>query len=285
MSNTELDSLRAVLGFDKNQLYGEVLIDSMLADTLLMRNKKNRPIKAKTIMRYSSDMMNEKWDRTSSAIAFNNEGVLTDGQHRLYALSLTRGIRLPFHIMLGVEYSLHQDTGVNRTLFDNMSISDDVSAEIKNKMFVSIFKTACSVSKLTKTGYRSFEDYVGGLEKYATKLNELNDNEVFKGTKAVRGVSSTSTKATFFLAYLADVPLDVICHIAEVLRTGVPVKGNYDLPILGARDKIALVVGFGKESSRLINSYINFAISQCLRNKTTKICKDNGIMYDVNLFE
>ena len=57
-----------------------------LAQAWLKQNTFNRPISAPTVRRYASDMSNGRWKLNHQGLAFSEEGVLVDGQHRLMAI-------------------------------------------------------------------------------------------------------------------------------------------------------------------------------------------------------
>jgi hypothetical protein len=79
----------------------EIITPKMAMDWLEHHNPKNRPISETTVQSYAQDMKNKRWLLTHQGIAFNEDGHLIDGQHRLWAIvmadveiemSVTRGI-------------------------------------------------------------------------------------------------------------------------------------------------------------------------------------------------
>jgi len=56
------------------------------AEFLLKRNTKNRRVSWKHVSRLAKDMAAGNWVNNGEAIKFSSEGVLLDGQHRLYAI-------------------------------------------------------------------------------------------------------------------------------------------------------------------------------------------------------
>ena len=57
-----------------------------LVDSLLEMNTSNRPVKPSVVARYQRDIEAGNWRLTNQGIGVTNDGVLTDGQHRLLAL-------------------------------------------------------------------------------------------------------------------------------------------------------------------------------------------------------
>lgn len=79
----------------------------------------NRTKKTASIRQYQIDMEAGRWTVTHQGIAFNEDGLLTDGQHRLEAC-ISAGV--PFHTLafFGVPSATMSklDTGVTRTMND-----------------------------------------------------------------------------------------------------------------------------------------------------------------------
>lgn len=64
----------------------EVITPEMAMNWLEHHNFKNRTISQGTVDSYATDMKNGRWSLTHQGIAFNTEGQLIDGQHRLWAI-------------------------------------------------------------------------------------------------------------------------------------------------------------------------------------------------------
>lgn len=69
-------------------MYSKVeMISPQKAEMYLTKNiKNNRKVNAATVRRYATDMKDGRWQLTSQGITFNEDGELTDGQHRLHAI-------------------------------------------------------------------------------------------------------------------------------------------------------------------------------------------------------
>lgn len=67
----------------------EVLVTPDLATEWLTRNHSNRPISKPLVVKYAHDMAHGRWVETHQGIAFDEEGYLRDGQHRLAAIVLS----------------------------------------------------------------------------------------------------------------------------------------------------------------------------------------------------
>jgi hypothetical protein len=80
LKNQPLPPLDATTGWEE--------ITPRRAEAWLMRNYKNRKAVFAAIQAYSVPVINGHWMRTGQPIIFTNEGVLLDGQHRLWACYL-----------------------------------------------------------------------------------------------------------------------------------------------------------------------------------------------------
>lgn len=63
-----------------------LVVTPVMAAKWLKRCVPNRPIRTKTVAAYARDMAAGNWVTTHQGIAFNDEGELMDGQHRLLAV-------------------------------------------------------------------------------------------------------------------------------------------------------------------------------------------------------
>mgnify|MGYP003659220786 CR=1 FL=1 len=80
---------------------------------------RNRTVRSKKTNKYSQDMNNGKWELTHQGIAFDKNGRLIDGQHRMLAV-IKSGTHQLFIVFRGVEKDLFHllDQGSARTTKD-----------------------------------------------------------------------------------------------------------------------------------------------------------------------
>jgi hypothetical protein len=72
------------LGIDHNTLY--TLITPEIAEQLLERNTRNRPLKPGVVERYARDMAAGKWEKNAFPITIDWNDAIHNGQHRLWAI-------------------------------------------------------------------------------------------------------------------------------------------------------------------------------------------------------
>lgn len=78
-----------------------------MAKTMLERNmKNNRPVLKSTVHSYARMMKNGNWNLTHQGIAFDEQGELIDGQHRLHAI-----IEANTPVNMLVTYNVHHAPG------------------------------------------------------------------------------------------------------------------------------------------------------------------------------
>jgi hypothetical protein len=95
-----------------------------LAEAWLKRNVVNRRLSLPHCERLAWDMKSGAWKLTHQGIAFNCQGDLTDGQHRLYANTLA-GVPLLMRVTFNCEsdFSSPMDIGKVRTAADILKVS------------------------------------------------------------------------------------------------------------------------------------------------------------------
>ena len=82
-------------------------------------NVNNRTKKKKNIRRYAKDMSSGNWSLTGDTIQFSKNGVLMNGQNRLFAC-VKAGVPFVTHVAFGIEASsrVHMDVGKVRNNHD-----------------------------------------------------------------------------------------------------------------------------------------------------------------------
>jgi hypothetical protein len=101
------------------------------AERLLERNKKNRARKERAIVMYSRMMKQGRWHITNQGIGFDRDGLLTDGQNRLYAcLRAQTAFRTTLVTGMVPEAKEAVDVGVKRTLADALKMEGYVNSMV-----------------------------------------------------------------------------------------------------------------------------------------------------------
>lgn len=101
-----------------------VMVDPTLAVSWLAKNAQhNRPIRKTTVADYAQQMRNGAWQLTHQGLAFDVNGVLIDGQHRLAAI-VQAGVIVPMMVTVNAPSTSFEslDCGVKRSIADLLAI-------------------------------------------------------------------------------------------------------------------------------------------------------------------
>lgn len=117
------------------------------ARILLEKNIRNRSISKSLVKKYSKMMRDEEWYETHQSIAFDENGVLVDGQHRLLAC-IDANIPLRTIIVRNTKQNPYLDMGKNRSWSDNLNITTD--SQRYTKGIAQIYNLLSSIASKTK---------------------------------------------------------------------------------------------------------------------------------------
>ncbi len=95
-------------------------------------NVHNRPISEVTVGAYADMMKRGEWTLTNQGIAFNGDGTLIDGQHRLKACAIS-GIAIPLEVSCGLDKEIitRIDGGRARQAHEALTMAGVGDAKIK----------------------------------------------------------------------------------------------------------------------------------------------------------
>jgi hypothetical protein len=111
-------------------MHMEVLhVSPELAAEWLTRNTNNRPLSKGAVQQLAGQIQRGEWQLTHQGIAFDEDGVLIDGQHRLAAIAKA-GITVPLTVTYGVPRTSFtvMDTGRKRTGRDALALAGEANA-------------------------------------------------------------------------------------------------------------------------------------------------------------
>jgi len=96
-----------------------------MATAWLSKNTNNRSLSARRVEQYARDMSQGKWKMTHQGIAFDGNGTLVDGQHRLAAV-IQSGKPIKMLVSEGVEGDANEfiDRGRARSFADTLKMRD-----------------------------------------------------------------------------------------------------------------------------------------------------------------
>lgn len=142
-----------------------VVVTPALAERWLLKNSFNRSIGERLIENYARQMIAGNWRRTHQGIAFDEEGVVIDGQHRLHAV-IRSGKSVPMLVFLNEKQSIHEalDGGKHRTLLDvvRLELLDDT---IKRK-YISVLRAMIAGRNCRSQNHLSATEIIDLYRRY-----------------------------------------------------------------------------------------------------------------------
>jgi len=106
------------------------IITPQLAEAYLSVNSVNRPVRSRHVKRLAHDIKSGNFQTTHQGIAFNSDGRLVDGQHRLSAI-VEAGEPVPMIVARGVTadsaIGLQVDVGAVRSTSDVLGVSRPIA--------------------------------------------------------------------------------------------------------------------------------------------------------------
>ncbi|GAA0641519.1 hypothetical protein GCM10009601_59060 [Streptomyces thermospinosisporus] len=101
-------------------------VSPQLAAEWLTHNTRNRPLSRGTVQHLAAQIQRGEWQLTHQGIAFDEDGALIDGQHRLAAV-VKAGVTVPMTVTHGVPRSAFtvMDTGRKRTGRDALALAGE----------------------------------------------------------------------------------------------------------------------------------------------------------------
>ncbi|MFM9702126.1 hypothetical protein [Streptomyces galilaeus] len=104
-------------------------VSPQLAAQWLTRNTSNRPLSKSTVQQLAGQIQRGEWQLTHQGIAFDEDDILIDGQHRLAAI-VKAGVTVPLTVTHGVPRTAFtvMDTGRKRTGRDALALAGEANA-------------------------------------------------------------------------------------------------------------------------------------------------------------
>ena len=243
LSVSELHSLLGV----KEDIGFSYITPNVAKEILEKNNKKNRPLKESKGNKLSDSFSRGEYFVSTCCIGFNPQGILVDGQHRLYAISKQNtGNVFKIGVMFNIEHNLDMDTGSKRTLVDNASISDVLDERLRDKKAcLDVAKDVCYYAR----GYYlsrqlTQKQQVEIANSLADDLLVCYNAGLFDTRK--NGTSPMPVRSAFFLAYVNGVDIKYLIYIKDKLKSS-KYDSDYDKPILGLTKRLACINGGGRE--------------------------------------
>lgn len=190
------------------------VISPDMAKKFLEKNTVNRTVHERVVAALVRDIKNGNFVLTHQGIAFDENGNLVDGQHRLIACALA-GIPIEVYVTrnLPKENATYVDCGIKRRFTDMLAFSGEYSdsAALRNKQSIASVKTA------VRFGYNgnivlSFDETRALLEAFSDEIEALYKASITRksATASINGAAlaalicgeSADAIHNFFSVYL-----------------------------------------------------------------------------------
>jgi hypothetical protein len=202
----------------------------------------NRRVNQAHVAKLATDMKNGHWRRNHQGLAFDKNGILIDGQHRLWA-TIEADVRITFFCMYGLDRDaqLTIDLGKPRTTVDVAVIAG--LTDVKT-LHIGIVKAMIRGSASTPPVLTRVEE-VGKLGEYQKALEFTMS--MFPSNRMV-GIMRAPVLAVIARAFYTG-DHEKIRRFVEVLKTGQRSGDETEAVIVALRNYLLLNKGIGSTVS------------------------------------
>jgi hypothetical protein len=223
-----------------------------LAAEWLAKSKGNRTHRESSIRMYANDMKNGRWRLTHQGIAFDEQGVLVDGHHRLLAV-VKCGIAVQMYISNNVppEAKANIDTNMVRRATDTYAIVTGEKAGHHQTAICMCIEWFPKIPNTSLTYGREqqiqlIEQHMEAAE-YACQIRSRHVPRFNKGGRAAIARAWYVCKESGELGRLDE--------FLEVLKTGVPTEGENDTAAIALYRYITTRIGPGASINIVHSTY------------------------------
>ena len=240
---------------------------------MVKHNRGNRKMRESTVSSYARDMRNGDWILNHQGLAFNEEGVLVDGQHRLAAV-VESGCTVPFMVSTGWPAAEKKrtrlmdtvDRGAARSIADILGLQHQIEHPRFVVMTAACLARAC-LEKPERLKKVSTSNVLGVLEAFRDGIRFAVANR-----PTSRGLRQAHVLAGLALAYRPH-PKEVPMFLQQLI-TGAGLEA--DNPILPLRNWLlsgdAMRAQFTKTSAvRAVTEVVNHLHLWMTGGKSTKL--------------
>lgn len=257
---------------------GVIELTPELAAKLIEYNVKNRQLYPCVVAAYAKQMRDGKWHRSNDAVSFDNNGHLSNGQHRLLAV-VNSGVTITVIVAFGVDNHPEMDRGKKRSAVDNVTLGETADAfGLSDKP--DLIRILAKAGQISKGKCLDPDEINEILPMYGQALLNADATGMFRGKVFKR----QAVNAALFGAYVCGIDCDIIIRVRQVLESSITTDPLKDAPIIALREKLYKVKGTGYDVDIDIYRRVIYAIKAIERGSERKISKaDNtDIIIKVN---
>jgi hypothetical protein len=265
-----------------NNPYSQIMeVTPLQASRWLDSNTCNRPLNHKHVERLAEDMRAGRWRLTHQGIAFDCEGLLLDGQHRLWAI-VEADVPVKMRVFFNepTESRLVLDCGKRRSNLDILMLGGE-AGDVTNRHLATLRALLAGQSARATT-------LTPGAE--AEKLSQHREAIYFAVEHLERGslpgLCTAQVRAVVARAYYS-VDHSQLRHFCNVLKSGIP-AGDRDHVILALRDFLSRshAAGFGDSAQRVRYAKTEWALRAYLDGRCIKrLCASDTELFPLPVDE
>jgi len=228
------------------QMNRMIVTPEMASQWLRDQNTVNRPVSMSSVTKYAADMAQGQWrDTHQNAIAFFEDGVLADGQHRLMAV-VRSGLAVQMYVAFGLSRSdaMAIDQGRTRSASDALKISGMISEHGHISYAVAIVRLVNSAERPTKKNM-TVQEIGAAIEKLNDGISYALENL----TAANGGVKNAVVRAAVAVAYYRA-PRHALDQFCRVMISGMP-ETTKDATVITLRNKMMMATHARGGSARV----------------------------------
>jgi len=238
-------------------------------------NTRNRPVKQSHVNRLAGEIRNNRWQLSHQGIAFDTNGLLLDGQHRLWAIvEADRPVMLRVFFNEPAENKRVVDAGERRTNLDIMTMTGQVG-EVTAKHLATLR------AMLAGRSSRPARMSAGEESRLYTKHREAVEFAMrHLGASPIKGIATALTRAIIARAYYSA-SHNRLVHFCNILKSGIA-SSDEDCPALMLWQFLIRVANAGQADGvrRLRYAKTEWALVAFLEERVPKrLGSANGEMF------
>lgn len=236
---------------------------------MLEKNEINRKISKGSVQCYANDISHKHWvEQSSHAIAFDDDGILRDGQHRLMAIvAANKGLHT--WVCRGVAPDAIFDFNRPRTTSDQIAITrPDLPTVYKSTRVISVL--GALIRHEAPLPYRSLRGKYSSQEvtEYIDEHRaELDDFFLTMPQSSICKISLAVVFLGLYLAYLGGVKMERITAFYTILCDGMSLSPE-DFPIIAYRNYLLTTRGVNTTDEEV--KRCQYALKKYLTGSCTK---------------
>lgn len=271
-----VQNIKGLLEMNSDCNLKQVEITPEIATELLKYNTHNRPRQKKREKDYAKDMEEGKFKLQESMISFDNDGVLTNGQTRLHAC-ISANKSFPATVCIGLNQSIHMDTGKTRNMVDNIQLNGAVDEYINANNHSIKTVTALLRFKNYRQRIRG-EEVITFCKQYGNIIDSAYDAGLLNLKGSQQYLFKSEIAAAFLVAMMNGADRTELMHIRSVLTSGQSLSKQDEI-ITHLRDKLLIWGASGHASTNITRKQIYYGTQHVIytyinKNKTKAIRTD-----------